>query len=595
MKSKINFLWHTALSMLDLGSSIIYNLLGRNLDACDIELIEKLLEHMSQLPVGRNDELLTEFVQFETEKSKKIIELVERLNKGKDILLITNKSNGYNLLQLSIINMFSYSFNLFDFDDQFIENILQQSHHGLFNARLDIVKALLAYGCDPNRGLFLNNKKQLFQLNEITMINAKENSGKINENEPYDSNQDETEQSENQTVITPVQTIVQNKNKTESSLFNSSSQTKIPLNTPVDTPLLLICCLYSYHNLLDYNKTYKTQYEHHHHTTSHASKMNSGSTPNTDLLTQNNSSSSSLSTCLSLDKKQLLLNKRRHTIHITKDCVVGRESESFGRCNSLGFKKRASICVNNEKLSEEKLDWPSRSIDRLSFTDSSLKSFHHSKNKPSSFSSSSSNSNDDLESDQCSTTTASSLFAESEHSSSSFSSSYFKEKDLRDYQTISQQKNDNNLNNSYNNNRNINSIKHYDSSEFSDYLEDENEEDDEETDYPKSTQNHDISSSNIYNYDFDHDDQNYFDKYEYDIDSKCCKLFSSDFDTVTGSVIHQQFNSISVRMRFLILFCKYLFILRFLILPLRFKKQIRKDLNGFFFFNLIIIKFIGFV
>ncbi len=71
MKSKINFLWHTALSMLDLGSSIIYNLLGRNLDACDIELIEKLLEHMSQLPVGRNDELLTEFVQFETEKSKK--------------------------------------------------------------------------------------------------------------------------------------------------------------------------------------------------------------------------------------------------------------------------------------------------------------------------------------------------------------------------------------------------------------------------------------------------------------------------------------------------------------------------------------------
>ena len=47
MKNKINFLWNLSLSVIDIGSSLIYNLLGRNLDATDIELIEKIFTHMS--------------------------------------------------------------------------------------------------------------------------------------------------------------------------------------------------------------------------------------------------------------------------------------------------------------------------------------------------------------------------------------------------------------------------------------------------------------------------------------------------------------------------------------------------------------------
>jgi hypothetical protein len=36
--------------------------------------------------------------------------------------------------------------------------------------------------------------------------------------------------------------------------------------------------------------------------------------------------------------------------------------------------------------------------------------------------------------------------------------------------------------------------------------------------------------------------KNYFDKYDIDIDSKCCKLFNNDFETIAGSTMtHQQF------------------------------------------------------
>ena len=44
----MNFLWHTALSVIDLGSSLIYNLLGRDLNDDDIKLIEALFRYMSK-------------------------------------------------------------------------------------------------------------------------------------------------------------------------------------------------------------------------------------------------------------------------------------------------------------------------------------------------------------------------------------------------------------------------------------------------------------------------------------------------------------------------------------------------------------------
>ena len=40
-------MWHTALSLCDVGSNVIYYLLGRELVAADIDLLEKVFKHMA--------------------------------------------------------------------------------------------------------------------------------------------------------------------------------------------------------------------------------------------------------------------------------------------------------------------------------------------------------------------------------------------------------------------------------------------------------------------------------------------------------------------------------------------------------------------
>lgn len=488
MKNKINFLWHTALSMLDIGSSLIYNLLGRNLDSSDIELIEQIFTHMSHVETITENSIQT-FIQLEQENSKKIINLIERLNKGKDILLLTNKSNGYNILQLSVINLLTYSFNLLE-----IEQPLDQiPNQDLFKARLNIIKALLTYGCDPNRGICLQNKKR-FQ------IDLKSNDKSI-ENDNLDSSLDDNDQSENQTVITTLQTIIQNTKKQNefdessakslTSLMTNMSQVseeKTLQNSPIDTPLLLVCCLYNCHNLINYHST---------------SSSSVDETENKNVLTHN-SSSSSLSTCLSID--QMKLNRRRHTIHLTKDSKNKfKTSKHFGSF---------SIKCNKTKNIDDKLEWPSLSIDRYSCTHSSVKSVEEEQEPFSS----------DSESCDYSTSSVSSA-SESKHSNdsySSFSSSYNKE-----LNATREDDNDDGVVISLN--KTLNSVRHYSSSEFSDCLEDDHD------DYSKLTNSyHATTTSNIYNYDFDHDDQNYYDKYEYDIESKCCKLF----DTINDNQIN---------------------------------------------------------
>lgn len=91
----------TALSLVDIGNSIIYHLLGRQLDSNDIKIINKL------------------FIEDENYNWK---ELIRKINKGKDILLIKNNEN-FNLLQYSILK-----------------------------SKFDLIQYLLDYGCDSNRG-----------------------------------------------------------------------------------------------------------------------------------------------------------------------------------------------------------------------------------------------------------------------------------------------------------------------------------------------------------------------------------------------------------------------------------------------------------
>jgi hypothetical protein len=476
MKNKINFLWNTALSMLDIGSSLIYNLLGRNLDATDIELIEKIFTHMSTVKSieteyddDENNNNILNLIEFEQMKSRRLLSLIERLNKGKDILLITN--NGYNLLQISVLNMLSCSFNLIECE----LDLNEIPFVSLFNARLNIIRSLLEYGCDPNRGIgFLNDKK--FKHSE-----------NINNNSNNDYNSDYDDISDTETVVNKIH----NDSNHHHNHHHYQQQSKLAI-TPIDTPLLLFVCLYNCHNLLDYSSI--------------ASSNNNNNTEN-EQNSLNNSSSSSIATSISTDYDKL--NKRRHTIqalHI-----------SSSKMHSMAYKKQGSSSINIKSTIGDKSDsdnWPSRSIDKYSSSSSSID-------------------DQDLNNDELSL--HDNEDAESISSScSSYSSGCYQDLKIT-----------NNSNLITSPNKTFDSNRNYASSEMSDYSEDEEDDDDADDDNSFNNEcnktDHE-NKPNIYNYDFEVDDQNYFDKYDIDIDSKCCKLFTNDFETIAGSTMtHQQF------------------------------------------------------
>jgi hypothetical protein len=138
----MNILWHTALSVLDVGSNLVYHILGRHLNENDIKQIELLFKYSSVnsltsllgliwsldglgltsertqieshvnsiLNSNPNFNKLVELIQSERCKDDSHLrEICELFNKkvprGKDLLLVTNKANGYNLLQFSLVNL----------------------------------------------------------------------------------------------------------------------------------------------------------------------------------------------------------------------------------------------------------------------------------------------------------------------------------------------------------------------------------------------------------------------------------------------------------------------------------------------------------
>jgi hypothetical protein len=447
MKNKINFLWNTALSMLDIGSSLIYNLLGRNLDATDIELIEKIFTHMSTVKSieteddddnddNDNNNNILNLIEFEKMKSRRLLSLIERLNKGKDILLITN--NGYNLLQISVLNMLSCTFNLIECE----LDLNEIPFVSLFNARLNIIRSLLEYGCDPNRGIgFLNDKK--FKHSENINNNSNNN---------YYSDYDDI--SDTETVVNKIHND-SNHHHHQHHHHHYQQQSKLAI-TPIDTPLLLFVCLYNCHNLLDYSSI--------------SSSSNNNNNTENEQNSLNNSSSSSIATSISTDYDKL--NKRRHTIQ-----ALHISSKMY----SMAYKKQGSSSINIKSTIGDKSDsdnWPSRSIDKYSSSSSSID-------------------DRDLDNDELS------LHDDEDVGSISSSCSSYSSGCYRDLKITN---NTSNLITSPN--KTFDSNRNYASSEMSDYLEEEDDDDDSFNDECNKTDHE--NKPNIYNYDFEVDDQKLF-------------------------------------------------------------------------------------
>ena len=174
--------------------------------------------------------------------------LKEKFIKGKDLLLVTNKSNGYNILQTGISNILQYATKL-------LRNTrtskCETNYMNMIQSRMQLIKALLEYGSDPNRGLVLANKKKLTIDNNLFFI-REHNHGKSahmdkNQNCEIYPNYSDSDSSDS---IMPT-------DLTHVSYNFDTSQNLEPSNlTPIDSPLLLICCLYNCDNLLSLSKDY---------------------------------------------------------------------------------------------------------------------------------------------------------------------------------------------------------------------------------------------------------------------------------------------------------------------------------------------------
>jgi hypothetical protein len=170
----MNFIWHTALSVFDIGSSLIYSLLGRDLTDTDVQLLRLLFTHMSKthlhsVPLTSTEsEALTSLcnqLDADATQLKNFTALLLNNMKsdiGKDLMLVTSKQIGYNLLQTSIQSSMELSFNtLSQYYKYFVakDGKFEDSFDSLINLRVELIKTLLNdYSSDPNRGLALSNK-----------------------------------------------------------------------------------------------------------------------------------------------------------------------------------------------------------------------------------------------------------------------------------------------------------------------------------------------------------------------------------------------------------------------------------------------------
>ena len=173
----MNFIWHTALSVFDIGSSLIYSMLGRDLTESDVQLLGLLFAHMARtqhtllsLPLAEQDPLsvaLSRHIDSDRAQLQNFTSLLLTNLKsgvGKDLLLVTSKSNGYNLLQTSVQSSMELSASMLarHYKHFMLTPSLEASFSSLITLRLELVRILLeTYACDPNRGLLLSNKTKL--------------------------------------------------------------------------------------------------------------------------------------------------------------------------------------------------------------------------------------------------------------------------------------------------------------------------------------------------------------------------------------------------------------------------------------------------
>ena len=89
VREGISIIWQTALSVIDVGSSILYHLLGRDLSSEDIALVEKMFIYMEYDP-GAEIIFKTSFYESKTESLEeledeylnKFIRFLKELQKG---------------------------------------------------------------------------------------------------------------------------------------------------------------------------------------------------------------------------------------------------------------------------------------------------------------------------------------------------------------------------------------------------------------------------------------------------------------------------------------------------------------------------------
>lgn len=113
----------------------------------------------------------------------------------------------------------------------------------MIEARVQLIKTLLEYGSDPNRGLVLVNKKKLtidknFFLRDYYYVSRQ----KKQHIDMYPNYTD----SDSSDSILPT-------DLTNISCDPGATQSLETL-TPIDSPLLLLCCLYNYDNLQSLSK-----------------------------------------------------------------------------------------------------------------------------------------------------------------------------------------------------------------------------------------------------------------------------------------------------------------------------------------------------
>jgi len=202
----MDLLWQTAISMLDMGTNLVFNMLGRQLNAQDLDLIHALF-HAIDNPSNT------------TTMDQRLRALTHILAKGKDILLVTNEDN-YNLLQVSIIRQ-----------------------------RVDIAKMLLEHGADPNRGTNLLDhccyitRTQLTNSHSFNTVHTALDSG--SDSESFASgNSDSDSDSENETPAS-----LTSSHFTADQMQCTCHLATTELITEYDTPLLIACCVYNWKNI----------------------------------------------------------------------------------------------------------------------------------------------------------------------------------------------------------------------------------------------------------------------------------------------------------------------------------------------------------